>query len=192
MATQFLFQPHIHAEGAVITPDLPLGRVLVALGGAAPVAVPARRLASDQQVQVTRGAVCLHPALALVAASAGTLAVPAGVLADPALGAGAVGAADLVIARQAFRLRHLAPLAELAVTLAGPGGAASAWRGDGAAAALFAAHADAAGLLPYGTALLLAARGGIAAAGGGRFTLRLADPAGGAGLAHGIDLLPLA
>ncbi len=122
MATQFIDLPCIHAGGMVVTPDLALARVLVAAGGP-PVALPARRLASDQQVQAIHSGVVPHPALALVAASAGTLAVPAGVLADPALGGAALHAADLVIARQAFRLRDMPPAAALTVALAGPGGA---------------------------------------------------------------------
>ncbi|MCC5983019.1 MAG: hypothetical protein JJU42_01530 [Rhodobacteraceae bacterium] len=171
MAMQFIYQPHVRAEGMVITPDLPLARVLVALGDAAPVAVPARRLVTDQQVQVARAAVTLHPALALVAASEGTLAVPACVLTDPdllATGDAGRAAVDVVLSRQAWRLDAMGGLEALTVAMEG---------GETlpciALADMLAACRTGDGKLPYGMALIGASARNMAAGDGGRRVLTL-------------------
>lgn len=108
MATQFIYQPHIHADGMVITPDLPLSRlVILAEGGPHP--APVKRLHTDQVVQAVDLTTQVRPATALIAASEGTLVVPAAVLLPMAVTdrkARAL-AAEVILSRQCWRLKDL-------------------------------------------------------------------------------------
>ena len=185
MATQFIFQPHIHADGMVITPDLPLVRVLAWSGQAGPFPVPARHLCTDLWVQTAMPGAELRPAYALVAASEGTLVAPAALIAAPGEAEAHAGA-EIALSRQAWRLRDTD---EVALTLDGE-------EASGALApkAAIAAMGGVEGMLPYGHVVICAATGVPVAAGApaaaGRFVVAL--DAGARRLSHKIDLVTLA
>lgn len=103
MSTQFLFRPHIDADGMVVTPDLALSRLVVVLGGASH-PTPVLRLATDSIVQFADPEAVVLPAAAFVAASYGDLAVPACVILPRA----GVAGVDIALSRQAWRLKDVA------------------------------------------------------------------------------------
>jgi hypothetical protein len=146
MATQFIYQPHIHADGMVITPDLPLDRLLIWSGEAGPFCAPIKRIVTDQGTQ-TAAPAGVHAAVALVAASEGTLVAPAILVPASGAPAQANAGAEVAISRQAFRLKEIAaPAVALDGTSAqvvDPEAAIAAAGGTGL-------------MLPYGTIVILA------------------------------------
>jgi hypothetical protein len=179
MATQFIYQPHIHSDNMVITPDLPLDRLLIWAGEAGPFPAPVKRIVTDQGTQ-TASPAGVHAALALVAASEGTLVAPAILVAASGGPAQANAGAEVAISRQAFRLKEMA---------------APALALDGASAQvvdLEAAVAAAGGtglMLPSGTIVILAAAEGVSPE-SRRYRSTLRD--GARSLSHALDLERLA
>lgn len=182
MATQFIYQPHIHADGMVITPDLPLGFLAMLLPDGL-FRVPVKRMATDQGAQAVNLDSTLHAALAIVAASEGAIVAPAlVVLPGPALTLPArAAAAEVLVSRQCWRLKHVAGslIAEMPGSAMGPVDAEASIRSVGGEELM----------LPYGRALVVAAPSAVLLT-AGRHVANLR--ANGMSLSHAVDIDVLA
>lgn len=101
----FLYKPHVTGpENNITTPDLLIDRAVVHVDGDRHY-LPVHRLCADAEMQVIDGAMTATPAYALIGAGGGALISMAAILKSkghPLL------AADVVVARAAWRLRNLA------------------------------------------------------------------------------------
>lgn len=114
MSGHFLYQPHVHRDGKVTTPDLLLTRatVLDATGDAAP--LPIDRIAMTVTVQQVGADAHGLAALAVVAARDGALLTLASLHAAPAADGADFLACLKPISREAWRLDDVLPhMAEL-------------------------------------------------------------------------------
>ncbi|MEM7693543.1 MAG: hypothetical protein AAF318_03775 [Pseudomonadota bacterium] len=150
MPTQFLYQPHIHGDGMVLTPDFPIARVLAFSGEGGPHPLSPKRLVTDQVVQNAAEKPQVLAAYALVAASEGPLVVAAAFIVEPFGDQSSIAAGDVALSRQAVRLKDCDPSA-LCPAL-----------DDGTAAPVLAASRaiEESEGLPYGTLVLCAAEEG--------------------------------
>lgn len=196
MSSVFVYQPHVHTESGVLSPDLAIDRLLLAQPHGEPLTLPRQLLTSAPQLEQLGESACAAAALVLVAAGRGTLLTIGSAHWDPTLsGALAHAVAAKPVAREARRLADCAGLLDWQltterVTAAGVERVAQSRIGElaGAEAAISRWSDDA----PRGAMLFVSSahRDTRAAAATG-YSVALADPRGRRALAFGYGIVRL-
>ncbi len=218
MSKYFIYQPHIHETGAVVTPDIAVENLTASANiGGEPTyrSVPVSRLSSNYEIQLTDTDWVVRVAYLLVASGNGTILAPAlDILPAAVDGRGGIAAGEKSVGRQAWRLLdldgHFAGLTfrltsfkgtettfseeTPAASMAEPDALVSAYCQEHdklprAAAGIDGLDATRSGTLPRGTAIMNRALDANQLADGvDRLVLELKDPRRGRAIDHTVTL----
>ena len=175
MCAGFVYRPHVDTAEGVFTPDIVLDRLVVAVGNARfPVSV--ERLTGDAAIEVVGGETRGQGAVALVAASAGSLIGIGSDHIDGALAEDPARARQVCakpLARAAWRFAEIAGhLDEIALRTEAVDGAGRSHESETALSDIAALPGD--GAVPAGTVVLVHS-GAAALAGPASVTVALED-----------------